>query len=209
MPRHILAGSTSRYLRTAILLAVLGCLAAALIVATMHSSAATPSGGILSEANPVLTYDAGPFNVPNQSPVGLGQLDTGPRCNNNAFPCDNYALTVSLTSGYVAAHPNSGIKLTMSWTDSGSRQSDYDLYVYNGVVGDLGGNQPADHQSSSGSNPEVAVVNPLIDGNTQYSIKIVPFQPSLETLHVRIELLPGSGPPGSPLFFSAVRTPPG
>jgi len=72
MPRHILAGSTSRYLRTAILLAVLGCLAAALIVATMHSSAATPSGGTLSEANPVLNYDAGPFNVPNQSPVSLG-----------------------------------------------------------------------------------------------------------------------------------------
>ena len=127
MPRHLLTGSSSRNLRTAILLVVVGCLAAALIVATMRSSAATPSNGTLSEANPVLTYDAGPFNVPNQSPVGLGQLDTGPRCNANGFPCDSYALTVSLASGYVAAHPNSGIKLTMSWTDTGSRQSDYDL----------------------------------------------------------------------------------
>src|ERR1700704_6408699 len=123
MPRHLLAGSSSRYLRTAILLVVVGCLAAALI-ATMHSSAATPSGGTLSEANPVLTYDAGPFNVANQSPVGLGQLDTGPRCNAAAFPCDNYALTVSLPRGYVAAHPNSGLKLTMSWIDTGSRHSD-------------------------------------------------------------------------------------
>src|SRR3979411_2133455 len=108
MPRHLLAGSSSRYLRTVILFVVVGCLAAVLI-ATMRSSAATPSGGTLSEANPVLTYDAGPFNVPNQSPLGLGQLDTGPRCDANAFPCDNYALTVSLPAGYVAAHPNSGI----------------------------------------------------------------------------------------------------
>src|SRR5437868_14933328 len=113
MPRHLFTGSSSRYLRTAILLVVVGCLAAALILATLRSSAATPPNGTLSEANPVLTYDAGPFNVPNQSPVGLGQLDTGPRCDSNAFPSDNYALTVSLPSGYVAAHPSSGLQLSM------------------------------------------------------------------------------------------------
>src|SRR6266545_5195196 len=159
MPRHLLTGSGSRYLRIGIFVVVIGLVAAALFVATMPSTAATPSGGTLSEANPVLTYDAGPFNVPNQSPVGLGQLDTGPRCNSNAFPCDSYALTVSLAAGYVAAHPNSGLKVTMGWTDTGTRQSDYDLYVYNGAVVNLGGNQPADHQSASGANPEVAVVN--------------------------------------------------
>ena len=157
------------------------------------SLASVPSSGTLSPVNPVLTYDAGPFNIPNQSPVGLGQLDTGPRCNANTFPCDSYALTVSLPAGYVAAHPNAGIKVTMSWNDTGSGHSDYDLYVYNGVVGDLGGSQPADHQSSSGHDPEVAVVNPVVDGDTQYTVKIVPFQPTGETLHVRIELLPGSG----------------
>src|SRR5882724_7248260 len=160
MPRHLFEGSTSRYFRAAILIMVLGCVASALILTTLNSSAATPSNGTLSPGTPALTYDAGPFNVPNQSPVGLGQLDTGPRCNSNAFPCDNYALTVSLPAGYVAAHPNSGFKVTMSWTDTGGRQSDYDIYVYNGVVGDLGGNQPADHQGTSGTNPEVAVVNP-------------------------------------------------
>src|SRR6266550_5701078 len=127
MPRRLLSGSKSRYFRVAILIMVVGCVACALILSTLRSSAATPPNGTLSEANPVLTYDAGPFNVLNQSPVGLGQLDTGPRCDANAFPCDSYALTVSLPSGYVAAHPNSGIKLTMSWTDTGSRQSDYDL----------------------------------------------------------------------------------
>src|SRR5436309_8217638 len=180
MARHLIGGSTSRYFRVAILIMVVGCVVSALILTTLHSSAATPANGTLSEANPVVTYDAGPFNVPNQSPVGLGQLDTGPRCNANAFPCDSYALTVSLPAGYVAAHPNSGIKLTMSWTDTGSRQSDYDLYVYNGVVGNLGGNQPADHQGTSGTDPEVAIVNPLQDGDHLYSVKIVPFVPSQE-----------------------------
>jgi len=156
------------------------------------SFASTPSAGTLSPATPLLTYDAGPFNVPNQSPLGLGQLDTGPRCD-AADPCDSYALAVNLPGGYAAAHPLGGIKITMYWTDTGSGQSNYDLYVYNGTVGDLDGMMPANHQSSSGSNPEVAVINPLIDGATQYTLKIVPNTPTQETVHVRIELLPGTG----------------
>src|SRR5713226_4594785 len=159
----------------------------------MLSFASTPSSGTLSPSTPLLTYDAGPFFQANQSPVGLGQLDTGPRCNSTTFPCDSYALTVSLPAGYAATHPNAAVEGTMFWTDTGSGQSDYDLYVYNGVVGNLSGNQPADHQSASSADPEVAVVNPVVDGDTQYTIKIVPFQPTGETLHVRIELLPGSG----------------
>ena len=159
----------------------------------MLSFASTPSSGTLSPSTPLLTYDAGPFFQANQSPVGLGQLDTGPRCNSTTFPCDSYALTVSLPAGYAATHPNAAVEVTMFWTDTGSGQSDYDLYVYNGVVGNLSGNQSADHQSASSADPEVAVVNPVVDGDTQYTIKIVPFQPTGETLHVRIELLPGSG----------------
>src|SRR4030081_1442730 len=88
------------------------------------SFASTPSSGVLSDVNTVLTYDAGPFNVPNRSPLGAGQLDTGPRCNTNTFPCDNYALTVTLPTGYAAAHPNGAIKVTMYWTDTGSGKSD-------------------------------------------------------------------------------------
>src|SRR3954470_415369 len=112
------------------------------------SFASTPSSGTLSPANPLLTYDAGPFNVPNQSPLGLGQLDTGPRCD-AADPCDSYVLTVNLPTGYAAAHPLGGIKITMFWTDTGSTQSNYDIYVYNGIVGDLDGMTPADHRASS------------------------------------------------------------
>ena len=163
------------------------------------SFASTPSSGTLSDVNPLLTYDAGPFNVPNRSPLGFGQLDTGPRCDTMTFPCDNYALTVTLPSGYSAAHPNGAIKVTMYWTDTGSGKSDYDLYIYNGTVDTLSGNQPADHQSATRFNPEIAIINPLIDGTSQYSIKIVPSTPTQETVHVRIELLSGSG--GLNAFF--------
>src|ERR1700736_988637 len=156
------------------------------------SFASTPSSGTLSPSTPVLTYDAGPFNVANQSPLGLGQLDTGPRCD-AADPCDSYVLTVNLPAGYAAAHPNGAIKATMFWMDTGSGQSNYDLYIYNGTNPTVDGNHPADHQSASNANPEVAVINPLIDGTTQYTLEIVPNTPTQETVHVRIELLQGSG----------------
>lgn len=196
----------SGFFNPRILIAVVLCLASAGL--GWLGLASTPSTGTLSDTNTVLTYDAGPFNTANTSPVGLGQLDTGPRCDNAAFPCDNFALTVSLPAGYAVAHPNGGIKVTMFWVDTGSGKSDYDLYIYNGPNPTVDGNHPADHQSASGANPEVAVINPLTDGVSQFSIKIVPATPTQETVHVRIELLPGSGGL-NPNFGGADPTTPG
>src|SRR5438067_11915059 len=161
----------------------------------MFSFASTPSSGTVSVANPVLTYDAGPFFQPNQSPLGLGQLDSGPRCNSQ-FPCDNFALTVNVPSNYATTNPNASLKVTLYWTDTGSGQSDYDLYIYKGTVTTLSGSQQADYQAASGANPEVASVTPVVGGTSQYSLKIVPYIPTGETVHVRIELLAGSGSGG-------------
>ncbi len=158
----------------------------------MLSFASTPSSGTLTDLSGPISYTAGPFFQSNQSPLGLGQVDTGPRCD-AADPCDSYTLTVSLPAGYAAAHPNAAIKATMFWTDTGTGQSNYDLYIYNGTNPTVDGNHPADHQSVSNTNPEVAIINPVIDGNTQYTLEIVPNQPTGETVQVRIELLPGSG----------------
>jgi hypothetical protein len=162
------------------------------VLLAMFSFAATPSSGTLTINSGPISYTAGPFFQSNQSPLGLGQLDTGPRCD-AADPCDSYTLTVSLPAGYAAAHPNAAIKATMFWTDTGTGQSNYDLYIFNGINPTVDGNHPADHQSVSNSNPEVAIINPVIDGNTHYTLKIVPNQPTGETVQVRIELLPGSG----------------
>ncbi len=156
------------------------------------SFAATPPSGTLSDTNPVLNYEAGPFTQSNPTPILL--VDSGPRCNGNANPCDNYDLTLSLPAGYSTLHPNASLKVTASWTDTGSGQSDYDLYVFKGVVPTTSGSRSADYQSASGNNPEIASVAPLLDGSPQkYTIKIVPYQATREVVRVRIELIEGAG----------------
>ena len=92
---------------------------------------ANGSGTIDATSTPAVTlldsYDSPAQNVSNASPVP--QVDSGPRCNANSNPCDNYQLTIKLPAGYAAAH-GAAAKVTMSWKDAGSGSSDYDLYVY-------------------------------------------------------------------------------
>jgi hypothetical protein len=151
--------------------------------------AATPSSGTLTDASGPVGYSAGPFAVANPTPIPL--VDAGPECNNPAQPCDDFALTVTLPAGYAAAHPLASVKVTAGWTDSGSGQSDYDLYVYQGTVTTTDGSQQAFTQSASGGNPEIATFGGLADGSATYTVKIVPYTPSGESVNVQIELLPG------------------
>ena len=173
------------------------------VLLAMFSFASTPPSGTITTTTSTLTYDAGPFFQANQSPVGLGQLDVGPRCDNATFPCDTFALTVTLPAGFSAAHPFGGVKVTAGWTDSGAGKSDYDLYIFNNPRNDCSpkdcsttdGAEQADHQSASGNDPEAATIIPLVDGTAKYTIQIVPFQPTGETLHVKVELVNGTGGP--------------
>src|SRR5712691_17914 len=163
------------------------------------SFASTPPSGTLTDTSGPLTYTAGPFNVANPTPVIF--VDQGPECFGTAQPCDDYALTVTLPSGYHTANPNAAVKVTLSWGDTGSGQSDYDLYIYKNPRSDCSpndctatdGTQAADYQSASTANPEVATISPLADGTQKYTLVIVPYTPTGETVNVRIELLPGSG----------------
>jgi hypothetical protein len=198
-----------------VFLAFILCAVGALLA--MVGLAATPPSGTLSDSTPTLTYTAGPFLQANPSPLGAGQLDSGPRCDDTSFPCDNYALTITLPAGYAAAHPNASAKVTMTWTDAGTGQSDYDLYIFKNPRADCtpndctttDGNEAADYQSASGSNPEVANISPLHDGSQKYTIHIVPFTPSGETVNVKIEFLPGAAGSGVPGFGGADPTTPG
>src|SRR5579864_6744833 len=135
------------------------------------SFASTPSSGTLSPTTPVLTYDAGPL-PPNQTPEPTGLVMQGPVCEGTGTPaatCDNYALTITLPTGFVAANPSAVAKVSLSWTDDPTNRSDYDLYIYKGVVGDISGNQKADWQSANppSVDPEVAPITPLQDGTNQ------------------------------------------
>src|SRR4051812_38848833 len=169
---------------------------------SFKAKAATPVSGTLTPNNATLLYDADLQPVANQSPLGLGQLDKGPRCG-TGFPCDSYTLTVDLPAGFVAQNDCAAVKATLYWTNTdptGASPSDYDLYIYTGIVATLNGTQSAPYSSAGGSNPEVTVIFPLQDGTHQYTIKIVPFQPGGEIAHVKLELLSGSGCAGVPGF---------
>ena len=199
MSRKIRVRSNLVTPRTMFKLTFWGCLALALIVAGIRSSAANPSSGTLTDVSGPLNYTAGPFNVANPTPVI--EVDRGPECNNPSQPCDDYALTVTLPAGYHAAHPNASVKITMGWTDTGTGNSDYDLYIYKNPRADCSpnnctvtdGSQAADYQSAGGSNPEVASISPLADGTQKYTVVAVPYTPTQEIIRVKIELLPGSG----------------
>src|SRR5438309_655181 len=183
----------------------------------MFSFASTPSSGTLTTTSGPLNYNAGPFTVSNATPLPL--VDSGPTCNGTTSPCDNYTLSVQLPAGYAAANPNAVIKVTMSWTDTGAGASDYDLYIYKGVVGNTSSSQSADAQSASSNNPEVANIglsNSQLfkdDGSLQqYSIKIVPYTATGEVVNVKIELVQGAaggGGGGGSTFGGADVTAPG
>src|SRR6266446_8446437 len=136
-----------------VLIAVSLCSVGALLA--MFSFAATPSSGTLTDTSGPLTYTAGPFFVANPTPILF--VDQGPECSGSAQPCDDYALTVTLPAGYTAAHPSASVKVTASWTDTGSGSSDYDLYIYKNPRADCSpqdctttnGSEAADYQSAS------------------------------------------------------------
>ncbi len=173
----------------------------------MFSLAATPSSGTLTDTSGPLSYTAGPFFVANPTPILF--VDQGPECSGSTQPCDDFALTVTLPAGYAAAHPNAAVKVTLAWNDAGSGSSDYDLYIYKGTVHNTDGSQAANYQSASSANPEIASISPLSDGTSQYTVKVVPYTPTGESVHVTIELLPGSGSGGSTGFGGPDPTTPG
>src|SRR5438477_6995203 len=180
------------------------------------SFASTPSSGTLTNTSGPISYTAGPFFVANPTPII--EVDSGPECGGSTQPCDDFALTVNLPAGYTTTNPNASIKVTLSWTDNGSGSSDYDLYIYKTPRSDCNpmnctstdGGEAADYQSASSSNPEIATISPLHDGIQTYTIVVVPFTPTGETVHVKAELLPGSGSAGGvPGFGGLDPTAPG
>ncbi|MFN2477094.1 MAG: hypothetical protein ABR526_12235, partial [Chthoniobacterales bacterium] len=192
-----------------LLAAFILCVSSAMLAVLAFAS--TPSSGTLSDTTPLLTYTAGPFNTPNQTPVPL--VDKGPTCNGTTNPCDSYALTLSLPAGYVTTNPNASIKVTMSWKDTGSGQSDYDFYAYKGTVGNTTSSTTPDAgRAASSANPEVASIGNLVEGTSNYTFKIVPYQPTGETVTVRIELIAGAAGPAvsaQPPFGGPTATAPG
>ncbi|HET6655793.1 MAG TPA: PKD domain-containing protein [Gammaproteobacteria bacterium] len=170
--------------------------------------AATPSSGTLTASSGPLTYTAGPFSIANPTPVPL--VDSGPECTNPVQPCDNYTLTVALPDDYTSTHPGELIRVTMSWQDAGTGNSDYDLYVYPGEVATTSGAEQAQTQAASQADPEVTTLR-AFNGTRTFTVKVVPYTPTGETVSVKVELIAGpvSGGGDSTAFGQATPTAPG
>lgn len=151
----------------------------------LQAAAATPDRGTLSPDAPQAAYTAGPFNVPNATPTP--GIDSGPVCDDTA-PCDSYRLTVNLPAAYAQAHPNLSVRVTLAWTDANpAAASDYDLWIYEGEVDELDGSDPGvAGGGATSANPEVAEFYPDV-GTSVYTIKVVPYAPSGETVQVNIQ----------------------
>src|SRR2546423_13313486 len=99
----------------------------------------------------------------------------------------------------------------MGWTDTGTGQSDYDIYVYKGTDTNTGGSKAPAARGPGSGNPEITAI-PVFDGTQTFTVKVVPFQPTAETVHVTIELASGSGGGGgggATSFGGPTPTPPG
>ena len=169
-------------------------------VLLMPADAATPPSGTLTDTSGPITYSAGPFNIANPTPIP--EVDSGPECNNPQQPCDDFALTVSLPSDYTTTHPDDLIRFTASWTDAGTGHSDYDLYIYNGTVTTTNGSQTALAQSATSANPESTSIC-TFNGSRTFTVKVVPYTPTGETVHVTVDIITGSTACSSGATFGA------
>ncbi|MGW7822476.1 sialidase family protein [Streptomyces puniciscabiei] len=127
----------------------LGCLS------VLPADAATPSSGTVTDTASSVTWDGGPFVVPNASGAAGAVSCDAPQ------PCDDYALRVTVPDGYDAGH---SLRVEIKW---GNPAADFDLYAL-----DADGRQIA--AAASTSDPEVLLL-PAVSAS--YTLRVVPYDP--------------------------------
>ena len=140
-------------------------LVATACMASLPAVAATPSSGTLSTSNLSIAYSDGPFTLSNPT----GATGQAPNCSDpTTNPCSQFALTVSLPSGFVASRTGDTM-ISMSLFVPG-----YDVYsVY---LEDAAGNVLAYNLGVGATvdSPITAFTYKAVDGNTQYKVIVVP-----------------------------------
>jgi hypothetical protein len=171
--------------------------AAAATMSWLAFAVPTPPSGTLTENN-TLTFQTGP-NVRSNPTSNTAIAGAGLICN-EATPCEDYALTVTVPAGYENSH---NMVITTSWTTPGE---DYDVYLYQGTS-----TTPIKDAASS-SNPEVMIASAA---SGSYVVRVVPFAVAGGTTTTRIELrqkpvtvTPVPPGPGSPRY-QVFQSPPG
>jgi hypothetical protein len=147
-------------------------------------AALTPPTGTLTESSGAVTFNGGPYLVPNPS----SQADGVPTCN-AVLVCDEFALTVSGMSAATTA--SKYIRVEVRWPEAGETQ--FDLYVFQGdtatghVIAQNLGNQTY-------VDPDVVLI-PAVNGS--YTIRVVPFLPNGQSITGTVSLVPF--PPVAPV----------
>ncbi|MFJ8358005.1 sialidase family protein [Streptomyces sp. NPDC093984] len=121
----------------------------------VSADAATPPSGSVSDTAPSTTWSGGPFAVPNVSGT-TGTVSCG-----DPQLCDDYALKVTVPTGYDTGH---SLRIGIKWPDTAA---DFDLYV-------LGPNGHVVAASASSSDPETVLL-PAVTAS--YTVRVVPYAP--------------------------------
>jgi hypothetical protein len=141
------------------------------------ASAATPSGGQLTDQQRTLSYGGGPFVAPNRTDPLFGDGATL-TCLPELSPCDDFALSVSLPAGFLTLHPDARVRVALA---SVNGTSDYDLYV----LDEQGAYVVIGYNAGGSESVEFAVA----DGSAGYTIRAVPFSSNAAAYTAEVSLL--------------------
>jgi len=148
-------------------------------MSSLLATAATPSSGTLSTSNLSIDYTDGPFTLSNPT----GATGQAPTCSDSTTsPCSQFALTVSLPSGFIASRTGDTL-VTMSLFVPG-----YDVYsVY---LEDAAGNVLAYNTGigATVASPIIAFQYKAVDGITRYTVVVVPTESSGGTFDATLSL---------------------
>jgi hypothetical protein len=149
-------------LNLALIAGLVAALLAVALVATVPSSAATPSSGTLTTASGPVTYTSGPFTTSNPT----DQVNGVPTCD-GTLPCDDYTLTVSVPAGYDVANY---VRIQVSWPHQVTL-AQYDIFVYKVVT--PANNPPGPLMAANffAVDPDVVTI-PAVSGT--YLLRIAP-----------------------------------
>ena len=134
------------------------------------ATAATPSSGTLSTSSLQVTYSDGPYTLSNPTGATGSQA---PNCSDPTLnPCSQFALTVSLPSGFVASR-NGDTIVTMTLYVPG-------FDVYSVYLEDTAGNVLAYDTGACAtvSSPCTTFQYKAVDGDNHYKVVVVPTESS-------------------------------
>ena len=156
-------------------------LAAVFTVIPSAAHGATPASGTLTDTSGPINYTAGPFAV-GEPNARSRSWTTDRSAQNPVQPCDDFALTVSLPSDYAGDAPARRDPLHDGLDGHGYRSV---RLRHLRVQGNRSRTRTARRRRTRGDRVAGTLRSPLSrssDGTQTFTVKVVPFQPTAETV---------------------------